>query len=281
MFRLPVWVRLVLVHIQKNTPHMTKKASALRPINEVWSFFEILKALNGLLIRPRNPDGSWDGPLFGYAATAPDGKNFVGNVYADCSVIEESLHAMTLLARRLLALLGDRIDSIDAFLGMPMGGLALAQELARLSDRIYLFPEKNVLVAKTPTSREQADLAFGRHRVEPGMNCVLVEDVVNNVSTTGRAITKVQEQGGIVLAIVCMLNRSLIVETSYHHEPSGFNIPIIALERRQIEEFQQSDAEVATDIAAGNLFPKPKDNRADILRIMREAGPDSTSWFRL
>ena len=93
------------------------------------------------------------------------------------------------------------------------------------------------------------------------------------------SIDLINRSGGNVLGIVCLLNRSPKYDGLF--PSSTGNIPIIAVQRRKIEEFQQSNPEVFVQANAGEIFHKPKGQKAEILAMMERAGPSATGWFKI
>jgi orotate phosphoribosyltransferase len=131
-----------------------------------------------------------------------------------------------------------------------------------------------ITALKTSTSREQSELVFSRHDVEKGDRCVIVEDVCNNFSTTGKFVKLINSRGGIVVAIACFLNRSPNVDREYclslEGEAKVLQIPVISLVRKVINEWKQDDPAVAEDIAKGNVVWKPKDEWARLMEAMEQ-----------
>ncbi len=248
------------------------------------SLLDELKELGGYYNCPRGEDGRRLGPLVGYAGTykAPDGqkKQKVGDVYANFAKMEEQPIRMMPFVRILGRKIEERLDElypewdIDVFLGAPEGGKALAGLLALESQKLhlsdegakYIYPEKEILELKTTASREKSQLVFSRHELEEGKRVVIVEDVCNNFSTTDSLIRLVQECGSEVLAIACLLNRSMTVGNVYQYveNPTSIRseikkIPVIAIKMQGIADYRQDDPAVADDVAAGNVVWKPKD----------------------
>ncbi|MCX6791002.1 MAG: hypothetical protein NTV62_02285, partial [Candidatus Gribaldobacteria bacterium] len=84
-------------------------------------------------------------------------------------------------------------------------------------------------------------------------NVVLAEDVCNNFSTTSTSIDLVMHCGSRVIGIVCFLNRSTTIDKEM------LGIPVIALVREPMPEWEQENSEVVDDIKAGNVVWKPKE----------------------
>ena len=79
----------------------------------------------------------------------------------------------------------DRLSSGKwAFCGAPEGGKAIAVLLAMFFKARYIFPEKKAVKVAGEGSREVTKLVWGRHRPRSLDNVVIVEDLLNNFSTT-------------------------------------------------------------------------------------------------
>jgi orotate phosphoribosyltransferase len=182
----------------------------MRPMGYVVDPLATLRELGGFYKCPRDTEGKRLGPLVGYAGRDGQGRQYVGDIYANFAKAEQVPAVMDLWAQALIASLAlkHRISSFDVFLGMPMGGILFAAALARSAEKRVAFAEKKIVSLATEHEREQSKLVLGRHDLEPKWRVVLVEDVVNNFSTTKDAIRLVNDQGAIVAAVVCILNRS-------------------------------------------------------------------------
>ena len=208
---------------------------------------------------PKDGNGKRLGPLVGYAARYDGDHQWVGDVYVNFAKVERHLSVLDHFAARLGLMMcthGGLNHRATVFCGLPMGGLALAQALARVMSHEYIFLEKEVVTLKTNITREKARLIIGRHEVEAGSRIILVEDVANNWSTTADAVNCITEAGGRVVAIACFLNRSLDVEDVF--QSSVGPLPVVALVRHKIMEYKQDDPAVAQDVADGNVVWKPK-----------------------
>lgn len=219
------------------------------------------------------------GPLVGYTGRydAPDGsrQQYVGEIYANFAYMEEFPHILELFAQQLTERFQVLRDEAEVFCGAPLGGLALAQSLARLCRGRYVYPEKQVVAVASPGGREISELVFGRHEIHPGDRVVLVEDVTNNFDTTVKMIKLIQAAGGTVVAITCLLNRSTKFGDVFRWE--GGEVPILPLLRKPIDEWRQDDPAVADDIARGNVVwkPKAKENWSRLVAAMKDPHENS------
>lgn len=232
---------------------------------------QVLTELGGYYECPKDKTGKRLGPLVGYAGRDASGRQFVGDVYANCAVLEE--HPADLrplvaqLATSLLLSTTKPRQEIDAFCGAPEGGKAIALFLAEDMRKRYVFPEKEVTAMKTDSSREESRMIWGRHRVRSGDRVVIVEDVMNNFSTTDKLIRLIEESGGTVAMITGLLNRSPTIGDTFIPR-DHLSIRVFPLLQKPIREYRQDDPEVAEDVAKGNVVLKPKGTPANWQRLM-------------
>jgi orotate phosphoribosyltransferase len=226
----------------------------------------ILQLCGGYYNCPKALDGKRLGPLVAYAARYDGNLQWVGDTYVNFAKAENHpalvWHFATGMSKQFRAIMAVHNE---VFCGAPEGGKALAVILALLNHRPYIFPEKKVIALGTSGSREQSELVWGRHSVEPGQRIIIVEDVANNFSTTDKLIQLIEDGGAEVAAIVCFLNRSTTVKASYK------GIPIFSLVQQEIPEYRQDDERVASDMAAGNVVLKPKDQWSLLATAMKQA----------
>lgn len=220
-------------------------------------FFKTLRTYSGFYECPCSVDGKRAGPLVGYAGRDDKGRQFVGEVYANCAVLEKFPRSgLKHFAFHLAEKAEQAGLKFDLVFGLPLGGLSLGLMIADILGKEYGFPEKKVTRAATETEREQSILVLGRHEIHPGTRVLLAEDVGNNFSTTLEAIELVERNGGIVAGQVCLLNRSLNVEDVFSHHDQDW--PVVSLVRKPISQWRQDDPNVAEDVARNNVVWKPK-----------------------
>lgn len=231
----------------------------------------ILQLMDNCYICPKDNNGQRLGPLVGYAGTyGDDGKHFVGDIYLNFAVVEEYAFILRHLAQRLHNKLGGLTKlriSVNVFCGAPEGGKALAQVMSTFNfTSRYVYPDRKVIKAATPNSREESKFIWGRHQVNPGEKVVIVEDLNNNFSTTDELIELAITAGASVVAIVSFYNRSVTVTgDSYKYVSKSclpgdgtVEIPIVTLKSNPILQYKQDDPYVVEDIAKGNVIWKPK-----------------------
>lgn len=208
-------------------------------------------------------------PLVGYAGKGKNGRQLVGEIYANFAELEQWPHAVLHFDKQIQKIIN--ADVVDCVCGMPMGGIVHATMLAHTLKRRLIYAEKQVVVAKTETSREQSTLVFGRHQPKKYERVVIVEDVCNNFSTTAGAIKLIEAHGAVVVGIVCFLNRSPSVRDIFD-AGDGNLVHVIAVHDEAFPEFEDDDPVVAKDVAAGNIERKPKNNWARLQALMDSSG---------
>jgi adenine/guanine phosphoribosyltransferase-like PRPP-binding protein len=226
---------------------------------------KILQELGGFYQCPTNAAGQRLGPLVGYAGKDGQGRQFVGDIYANFAKAEEwpkvLQHFATLLGFRCPV-----FSEVDVFCGAPMGGLAFATVLSLVYGHRYTFMEKKIAAVASETSREKSNLELSRHEILSGERVIIVEDVTNNFSTTGIMCQLINQAGGIPIAIVSMLNRSNPTLTEFSFVSAS--IPVVSLVTQPIAQYQQDDPAVAADIQAGNVVWKPKNDWGRLMAAM-------------
>ncbi|NTW22839.1 phosphoribosyltransferase [Candidatus Falkowbacteria bacterium] len=223
-----------------------------------------LKRCGGFYETPKDAEGKRLGPLVGYAGKydVGDGSqaHYVGEIFFNCAKLEQWPFILDEYAEKLrrLQLTGvNGYHSFPIFLGMPMGGITFAQALARADSYARaIYAEKKVIEAETATQREQSILVFDRHTPEPGDHVIITEDVVNNFSTTSKAIKLILDAQAVPIAIACIKNRSELTEYEYE----GIRLPVLSFDHSPAKQYRQDDPYVAADIAAGNIVWKPKNS---------------------
>ncbi|MCX6715902.1 MAG: hypothetical protein NT077_02685 [Candidatus Taylorbacteria bacterium] len=222
---------------------------------------DLLKRCSGYYERPPA------GPLVGYAGRDEAGKQYVGMVYVNFAMAERHGIVLKHIALETFIKFPEIARNGDGFCAAPEGGKALAVALATHLGKDYIFPEKEIIALKTEHSREKSRLIWGRHEPKPREKWWIVEDVCNNFSTTTEMIGLTENCGATVVGIICFLNRSFSHVINYT-APNGVRLPIHALVSRTIAEYSQDDPVVATDIAAGNIVWKPKNEWARLEAAM-------------
>lgn len=215
------------------------------------------------------------GPLVGYAGTydGSDGQklNFVGETYVNFAKVEEHPLALSYFAKELGNKIRDEgLQAVSDFyfrsptteaslvlIGMPLAAMMFTAQVGLdIGCRTIYFQKQTVELAEGD-KKEQTVLIEGRHRVAPGEKVILVEELVNNASTTGKAVRLVEDAGADVIAITCAFNRSYPFKNVYT-AVDGRSIPIISVIEKSFPQYRQDDPKVAADVEAGNVVWNPK-----------------------
>jgi len=230
-------------------------------VGQCKSPLDLLAKCGGYYECPKGESGKRLGPLVAYRGTyGPDDdkKRFVGDVYVNFAKAEQWPFAANHFAKCLMAKLSEWSSEIDVFCGAPEGGKSLADKLALLGKRRYVYPEK-----------KGGELVWGRHQVERGEKVVIVEDVANNFSTTEKLVFMIIEAGGMPIAIACFLNRSMTVDKTWRKK--GFpDLPVVPVVRKKFANHRQDDEEVAADVQAGNVVWNVKDGWSTLMEAMSQ-----------
>lgn len=222
---------------------------------------EELYDLDGLYMCPKGSDSKRLGPLVGYAGRYDGDKQYVGDLYANFAMAEQHPDVYHRWAARMTS----KLTGVNVCLGMPMGGILFAEALAYEHGCRVAFAEKKITALATDTSREKSELVLGRHTINPGDRVAIVEDVVNNFSTTEQAINLLRKHGANPMSVVCILNRS-----DRKHYDGSESLLVKSLVFRPFPQYRQDDPTVADDVAIGNVVWKPKALWEHLKTVMRE-----------
>jgi adenine/guanine phosphoribosyltransferase-like PRPP-binding protein len=219
-----------------------------------------LRNCDGVYECPMGAGGNALGPLVGYTGPYEDGEkllNYVGFVYYNVAKGDQwphiASHWADSHARRLVDF------GPDLLVAAPMGGISYMSVLKQKLGCRGIFLDRKVIEAAGDGKREKekSKLILSRYDISSGDHVVLVEDVVNNFSTTKQMIELVEEAGGIVLAIACVINRS--DKPMYWGAPGRDPLPVICLQNKPTPQYKQDDPAVKQHIASGNIIMKPKE----------------------
>lgn len=207
---------------------------------------------------PRGPDGQLLGPIVGYTAEYAPGKNWVGFEYFNFSQADQWPAVIADFALAMGDRLSQRGITPDLIVGAPWAGVKFSQEVAWYIGCRHIFAEKEV-TGFDEKGKKLEELILGRYEgmVCAGDRVVIGEELVNDASTTQKLIDLIENVGGKVMAIACVINRSYPFRDSL--EISGrASIPIVGVINRSTPQYRQDDPLVAEAIAAGNVVWKPK-----------------------
>ncbi|MCL2232110.1 MAG: orotate phosphoribosyltransferase [Treponema sp.] len=125
-----------------------------------------------------------------------------GDRYFQCAkLLEHPDRAAAALAAVAEALKADMKAGklrIDAVVGPAMGGIVVAYELGRQLGLPAFFTERDD--AGTMTLRRGFE-------VKPGQNLLIAEDVVTTAKSSGECAKALEEAGGQIAAVVCIVDR--------------------------------------------------------------------------
>jgi orotate phosphoribosyltransferase len=245
---------------------------------------DIMEERGGHYNCPKDSQGRRLGPLVALAGkyrevdqdpTSPE-LHFVADEYWDFSAVEPwqfildawaiNVHVNYRMAQHHDADWTDR-SYPDRLIAAPMGGIYWSAALGRVFERPAIFAEKEVLTAKTESSKEVHKLIWGRHRPEQGELVDFVEDVCTNFSSTAHMVDLCEQVGAVPNRIICLFNRSPFETFVY----CDYRLPVVALVRKQTTQYRQDDQRVADDVAAGNICWHPKKEKARLREAMAAA----------
>ena len=233
---------------------------------------ELMRSVGAYYECPRSDTGARLGPLVGYAGRDHTGRQYVGDIYVNFAQAERHPALLAIFSGQLADAVRARgldklLGSAKGFCGAPEGGKAFAYQLATDAGKHYIYPEKKVTALADPTRRETSDLVFSRHEPGPGESWFIVEDVCNNFSTTSALAALIESYGASVAGVLCFLNRSNVVTTSY--EPrEGLILPVVAVVQKPFGQFDQADPQVADDLGRSNVVWSPKRDWARLAAAM-------------
>lgn len=224
-----------------------------------------LRNCNGVYECPMDADGNPLGPLVGYAGQyeEADGKllNYVGFVYYNVGQGDQFPSVVYRWAYTHAKSLTSLVPTL--LVAAPMGGITYMEALKQILWCRGIFAEKKVIEAAQEGKREKSKLVFGRYEVYKGDRVVLVEDIVNNFSTTEQLVELVEMAGGKVVAIVCIINRSDRVV--YERGSGQAAIPVRSLQHCPTPQYRQDDPAVRQSVVLGNIIFKPKDHWEELV----------------
>jgi orotate phosphoribosyltransferase len=220
---------------------------------------------------PEDEQGRFKGPLVAYAGTYPSPtgeKNFAGNTYFNFAVIEQHPRVLEYFAKlmvtRIRSFQKDYMIKVDCLVGVPSGGVKIAQAVARLLDIPGICLEREVTALKTATEKEKFNLVFRRNDgvIKRGDHILLFEDLCNNFKTTQKAVDVIAAAGGDLIGVACIANRS--------DEKVWEKVPVLAGIEVPSPQYKQEDPVVADLIAEGKLSTDPKKDWAMLKASMIE-----------
>lgn len=104
------------------------------------------------------------------------------------------------IAEKALMIVAEKLKDleIDIIVGPAMGGIIVAYELGRQLNKPAIF-----------TEREEGTMTIKRgFNIKTGQKVLIAEDVVTTGKSAYEAIKVVEEHGGLVVGIACIVDRS-------------------------------------------------------------------------
>lgn len=103
-------------------------------------------------------------------------------------------------AEKVIGQIVDKLDDVDfdIIVGPAMGGVIVSYELGRQTKKPSIFVE-----------REDGEMKLRRgFEIEKGQKVLIAEDVVTTGKSSYEAIKAVEDLGGVVVGIACIVNRN-------------------------------------------------------------------------
>ncbi len=222
---------------------------------------QTLVNLEGFYQCPKDDAGNFIGPLVAYAGTYEvEGvmKNYVGDTYFNLAVIESHPKILNyfaeILAKKIREFEKHNSIKVSCLVGIPTGGVKIAQEVGRILDIPGICLEKKVISLQTKTEKETFELIFRRNAEVIGKNdtVILFEDLCNNFDTTAKAVMAVEQTGAHLVGIACVANRSKKFPDVWK------DLVVISAISVPSDQYKQEDPEVARLINGGLLSTDPK-----------------------
>ncbi len=211
---------------------------------------------------PLGNDGMPIGPIVGYTGDYADidgkKKKYVGLTYFNFSKADMWPAVLTLFANMMVETLDSRGVSPTIILGAPWAGVKFSQEVAAILGCRHVFAEK-----------EGNRIFLGRYEgaINAGDRVLIGEELVNNLSTSGKLCQIIKNAGANVIAIQCAINRSFPFQEEFFFE--GIGVPIVAVVERETPQYRQDDLLVADAIKDDNVVWKPKNEWARLRNAMK------------
>jgi orotate phosphoribosyltransferase len=124
-------------------------------------------------------------------------------------------------AEKVLRVVADKLKDaeIDVVVGPAMGGIIVAYELGRQLGKPAMF-----------TERVDGNMTFRRgFEIEKGQKVLITEDVITTGKSSLETLKVIEEMGGEVVGIACIVDRSA--------EP--LSIPVYSSIKLQIESYEK------------------------------------------
>ena len=145
------------------------------------------------------------------------------NRYIQCAKLIENPKYCEEVAKIIAKKIKEKGLKVDLCVGPAMGGVIISYELARALGVNAIF-----------TERENGKMTLRRgFTIEEGMNVIVVEDVITTGKSSFETVDVIKENGGKVLALTSLVNRSMKEEIN--------SLPIISATKIDVETWDEDD----------------------------------------
>lgn len=145
------------------------------------------------------------------------------NRYIQCAKLIENPKYCEEVAKIIAKKIKEKGLKVDLCVGPAMGGVIISYELARALGVNAIF-----------TERENGKMTLRRgFTIVEGMNVIVVEDVITTGKSSFETVDVIKENGGKVLALTSLVNRSMKEEIN--------SIPIISATKIDVETWDEDD----------------------------------------
>lgn len=226
---------------------------------------ELVKRCNAVYFCPKL-GSERKGSLVAYAGKDIKGLNLVGDVYYNFRRIEVHPKVVEAFAEVACQKLCDQglIDTFDTVCGIPQGGRTFGQMVALIAGKRFAYADKKPKPTDVGKKQEYTwDLS--QFDFEQGERVAIAEDVYNNFQNTDNTLSQIAVTGANIVLLVGALNHSPLYKNTYK------GLPIVTSVRKSYPVYEQSDPEVAGDIAAGRLELEVKKNWVHLCATMHSS----------
>lgn len=233
---------------------------------------ELGKRCGAVYICPKDAQGKRKGPLVAYAGKDAQGNNLVGDIYFNFRRIESHHRALETFAWNAYKQLQDQklLSLVDTICGIPNGGRTFGQELARVAQKRFVYADKKPKPTE-PGKKQEYTWDLSQFDFEVGERVAVAEDVFNNFQNTDNTLSCIAATGADIVLLVGALNRSPVHNDFYTPKIEQVKVlPVVAAIREAYPEYEQTDPEVAADIAAGRLELDVKKNWDKLCAAMKQ-----------
>lgn len=128
----------------------------------------------------------------------------------------------------------------DIITGPAVAGISFAAPISLNLKKPFIFPEKQITYTETDILHKMKFRNHFRRMLRGKKKVIIIEDVITtggSVAKTGKAIL---EEGGIPVAVFCILNRNPKLNSIECEDFKIFKFPIYSLESKKINDWPAS-----------------------------------------